>query len=139
MRARAWALGLLGAGCVIARDPGSLDPHRVPTYEAPAVERCAKFKAGGAPEAACQEAKYLGQLYVRRLATGDEVCLEGGFGDPPGAGCLARAAVVDSGTDLLLLEVRQARPDSRWFQKEQSQFWFREGALVDLYLSDHGY
>jgi hypothetical protein len=128
------------AGCVSARDPGSsLDVRRVPTYEAPKEDRCAKFKRGGSAATACDEARYLGQVYVRRLAIGDEVCLEGGFGDPPGGACLARAAVADTGTNLVLLEVRQARPDSRWFQKEQSQFWFQEGALVDLYLADHGY
>lgn len=139
MRGALVAVAALAVGCVVSRDPGSLDPHRVPTYEAPKEDRCAKYQAGGAPAANCQEARYLGQLYVRRLSTGDEVCLEGGFGDPPGAACLARAAVVDTGTNLLLLEVRQARPDSRWFHKEQAQFWFQEGALVDLYLNDHGY
>lgn len=128
------------AGCVATRDPSStFDMRRVPTYEAPKEDRCAKFKKGGAAGSACDEARYLGQIYVRRLSIGDEVCLEGGFGDPPGGGCLARAAVADTGANLVLLEVRQARPDSRWFQKEQAQFWFQEGALVDLYLADHGY
>jgi Tfp pilus assembly protein FimT len=74
-----------------------------------------------------------------KLSTGDQVCLEGGFGDTPSAACAARAAVVDSSKDLVLLEVREAKPDSRWFNKEQNQFWFEEGALVDLYLADHGY
>jgi hypothetical protein len=39
----------------------------------------------------------------------------------------------------VLLEVRQAKPESKWFQNEQHQFWFEEGALLDLYLADHGY
>lgn len=130
----------LGVGCIATRDRGGTDfTHRAATYKAPEVLRCAKYKAGGAPAAACAEAKYLGEIYVRRLASGDEVCLEGGFGDAPGAGCMARAAVVDTATNRVLLEVRQARPESKWFNHEQSQFWFEEGALVDLYVADHGY
>jgi hypothetical protein len=78
---------------------------------------------------------------VRKLSTGDQVCIQGGFGDSdtPGAACLARAAVVDAQRDGLLLEVRDAKPDSKWFNKIQNEFWFEEGALVDLYLADHGY
>lgn len=108
-------------------------------YAAPETERCAKYKAGGARATQCQEAKYLGTEYVRRLSTGDEVCLEGGFGDVAGSACLARAAVVDTATNRVMLEVRQARPDSKWYAHEQTQYWFEEGALVDLYVADHGY
>lgn len=113
--------------------------ENVPEYPAPEVDRCQKFKKGGGPAGACEEARYLGENYVRRLSTGDEVCLEGGFGDSPGRACLARGSVVDTATNRICIEVREARPDSRWFKKEQNQFWFQEGALVDLYLADHGY
>lgn len=113
--------------------------ENVAEYPAPAQSRCAKFKKGSGPANACDEAKYLGEVYVRKLSPGDEVCLEGGFGDEPGAACLARGSVADVATDRILVEVREARPDSRWFRKEQNQFWFQEGALVDLYLADHGY
>ena len=87
----------------------------------------------------CDEAKYLAEIYVRKLDVGTDVCLEGGFGDEPGGACLARGGVVDTRTNEVLLEVRGAKPDSRWFKKEQNQYWFEEGALVDLYLADHGY
>ncbi|MER2563385.1 MAG: hypothetical protein ABTQ32_21835 [Myxococcaceae bacterium] len=113
--------------------------ENVPVYKAPASSRCAKFKKGGSAGAACDEAKYLGELYVRRLSSGDEVCLDGGFGDRPLASCLARASVADTDTNRILLEVRNAQPGSKWFNKESNQFWFEEGALVDLYLADHGY
>lgn len=113
--------------------------ENVPVYAAPATSRCAKFKKGGSAGNACEEAKYLGELYVRRLSSGDEVCLEGGFGDRPLASCLARASVADTDTNRLLLEVRNAQPTSKWFQKESNQFWFEEGALVDLYVAEHGY
>ena len=76
---------------------------------------------------------------MRKLATGDEVCLEGGFGDEPTSACQARAAIVDTSTNRVLLEVRNVRPESKWFKHEQSQFWFEEGALVDLYVAEHGY
>ncbi|MFZ5439879.1 MAG: hypothetical protein ACOZQL_07705 [Myxococcota bacterium] len=133
-------VGLVFVGCTASRDRGASDfVQRAQTYKAPQVQRCAKFKPGGAPASACAEAKYLGEIYVRRLSSGDEVCLEGGFGDPPAAACLARAAVVDTATNKVLLEVRQARPESKWFQHEQTQYWFEEGALVDLYVAEHGY
>lgn len=138
-------LALLGlCGCLTdnraSRDRGIADVFgNVPVYKAPPVSRCAKFKKGGGAAAACDEAKYLGETYVRRLSTGDEVCLEGGFGDRPLAACLARAAVADTDTNRLLLDVRSAQPGSKWFNKESNQFWFEEGALVDLYLADHGY
>ena len=128
------------SGCIATRDRGAADwSSRAATYKAPEVPRCAKFKAGGAPASACAEAKYLGEVYVRRLSTGDEVCLEGGFGDAPNAACRARAAIVDTATNRVLLEIRQVSPESKWFQHEQTQFWFEEGALVDLYVAEHGY
>jgi len=131
---------VVASGCTATRDRGASDIlARAQMYKAPAEPRCAKFKPGGAPAQQCADAKYLGEIYVRRLSAGDEVCLEGGFGDSPGAACLARAAVVDTATNRVLLEVRQAKPESKWFQNEQHQFWFEEGALLDLYLADHGY
>jgi hypothetical protein len=135
---------VLASGCLTdnraSRDRGIADVFgNVPVYKAPLTSRCAKFKKGGGAAAACDEAKYLGETYVRRLSTGDEVCLEGGFGDRPLAACLARASVADTDTNRILLEVRNAQPSSKWFNKESNQFWFEEGALVDLYLADHGY
>lgn len=131
---------VLFTGCIATRDRGLEDwSHRAQTYKAPETSRCARYKAGGAPAAACEESKYLATIYVRRLAAGDEVCLEGGFGEQPGAACLARAAIVDSATNKVLVEVRQAKPESKWFNHEQHQFWFEEGALVDLYVAEHGY
>jgi hypothetical protein len=67
------------------------------------------------------------------------VCLDNGVGEQPSSDCGARAAVVDSGTDRVLLELRAARPQSKWFDRVQSQIWFEEGALVDLYLAERGY
>ncbi len=146
MRRAALALALAGAlsGCVtearasrVRGASGFLE--NVAEYEAPAQSRCARFSRGSRAGEACEEARYLAEVYVRKLSPGDDVCLEGGFGDPPAASCRARGMVADVATNRILLEVRQARPDSRWFQKESNQFWFQEGALVDLYLVDHGY
>jgi hypothetical protein len=114
--------------------------ENVPTYPAPQVSRCNKFKSGGSVSKQCEEARYLGELFVRRLSTGDQVCLEGGlFGEKPSGSCSARASVADTDTSRILLEVRSAQPGSKWFNRESNQFWFEEGALVDLYLSDRGY
>lgn len=135
------SLGLVVlSGCIATRERGAANwSQRAATYKAPEVQRCAKFKPGGAPATQCAEAKYLGEVYVRRLSSGDEVCLEGGFGDAPTTACQARAAVVDTATNRVLIEVREARPESKWFSHEQTQFWFEEGALVDLYIAEHGY
>lgn len=139
--ALAVAAAALACGCVdprATRDCGAAGLfENVPTYQAPEPPRCASH--AGSRKKNCDEAQYLGEIYVRRLATGDAVCLEGGFGDPSAAACLARASVVDAAPNRVLLEVREAQPNSRWFKKEQNQFWFEEGALVDLYLADHGY
>jgi hypothetical protein len=133
-------LVLLFSGCIATRDRGLEDwSHRAMTYKAPETSRCAKFKAGGAPAQQCEESKYLATIYVRRLASGDEICLQGGFGDLPTGACLARAAIVDTATNKVLVEVREAKPESKWFNNEQHQFWFEEGALVDLYVEEHGY
>ena len=138
----AFAALALGA-CVdsrASRDRGAAGlVENTPLYPAPEVDRCQKLGPGSAAGKRCSEAKYLAELYVRRLSTSDEVCLEGGFGDAPGAACLARASVADVATDRVLLEVRATRPDSKWFKRESSQFWFEEGALVDLHLAEHGY
>ncbi|MBI3182814.1 MAG: hypothetical protein HYZ28_11810 [Myxococcales bacterium] len=109
-----------------------------PEVKAPLSDRC---KAHGQSSArqSCEEAKYLAQTYARGLSTLDAVCLEGGFGEAPGASCLTRASVADADGRRVLLEIRGARPESRWFQQVQSQVWFEEGALVDLYLAEHGY
>lgn len=112
--------------------------ENVPVVKAPLKSRCEVYGKGAA-RGRCDEGTYLGELYVRRLSSGDMVCLEGGFGDEPGAGCQARARVADTATDRVLLELKEARPDSRWFKKESNEFWFEEGALVDLWLSEHGY
>ena len=107
--------------------------ENAPLYSAPATSRCAVKKLG------CENAKYLAENYVRRLATGDQLCLEGGVGEPPTGACRARAAVVDTAPNRVLIEVREAKPGSTWFSKEQHQVWFEEGALVDLTLAEQGY
>ena len=107
------------------------------TVKAP-PNRCASH-IKTALRGSCEEARYLSQLYVRRLSTSDQVCLEGGFGEPPAASCMCRASVGDVGTDKVLLEIRDARPESRWFKSVGAELWFEEGALVDLYLAEHGY
>ena len=140
VRASFFAVLLLSA-CAMdkraSRDRGQ-GIDNVPEYQAP-KDRCAGM-GNTALKARCDEAKYLAQTYVRKLAVGDEVCLEGGFGDQPLGACLCRARVDDSDdAKRILLDVKSARPDSRWFGKESNQFWFHEGALVDLYLAEHGY
>lgn len=59
---------LAASGCLTdtraSRDRGAAGIfENVPLYPAPAVSRCAKFKKGGSAAAACDEAKYLAELW----------------------------------------------------------------------------
>lgn len=131
------------AGCLsdnrASRDRGAAGLfENTETVHAPLQSRCKKLGSGAAGKR-CDEAKYLAEIYVRKLSSGDQVCLDGGFGDEPGGACRARASVQDVAPQGLLLELRNPKPDSKWFNKDANQIWFEEGALVDLYLQDHGY
>ena len=135
---------LLCAGCIrdtrAQRDDDGAMPFdgKVPHVTAPNADRCAAHKQSGA-RSRCEDAKYLGQNYVRGLGVGDEVCLEGGFGESAGGACLARGAVVDVASNQVLVEIREAQPSSRWYRNVMGQVWYEEGALVDLYLAERGY
>lgn len=138
MTTRVVMLAILFAGCALDSRPPRVRGaseliDNVPVYAAPKTSRCTARALG------CADAMYLAQTYVRRLSTGDQVCLEGGFGEPPTKGCRARSAVVDTAPNRVLIEVREATPGSKWFDKEIHQFWFEEGALVDLALAERGY
>jgi hypothetical protein len=133
------------AGCGTTREafrpnPNDDDPlvGSVPVVRAPLKDRCEQH-GHSSVRAPCDEARYLATEYTRRLSVGDEVCLEGGYGDEPGQVCLARAAVIDTAPNQVKLEVRSTKPDSRWFRSEMRHAWYEEGALVDLYLAEQGY
>ena len=149
MRLTRWMVaGVLAGvltGCGTGREafrpnPNDEDPlvGSLPVVRAPLQERCVQHGRSAA-RASCDEAKYLGTEYTRRLSVGDSVCLEGGYGEEPGAACKARAAVIDTAPNQVKLEIRTAKPDSRWFNAEMRHAWYEEGALVDLYLVEHGY
>lgn len=139
-RALALLVTVFCLSCASQRDRGSAGLfERATTVAAPQADRCQRFKRTSNAGKACDEALYLAQVFVKKLSTGDQVCLDGEFGERVTGACLARAAVADTASDKVLLEVREAKPDSAWFGKEQTQLWFEEGALVDLYLKDHGY
>jgi hypothetical protein len=120
------------------QDEDTLFGSNVPLIKAPKADRCAAHKKSSL-RSSCDDARYLGTEYTRRLSVGDEVCIEDGYGDEPGPACKARAAVIDTGPNGVKLEIRGARPDSRWFKSEMRHAWYEEGALVDLYLAERGY
>lgn len=105
---------------------------------APELDRCESQRTT-TRRSACQDALYLARSWARDLSPGDGVCLEGGVGEVAGPACLARASVVDVATNAVLLEVREARPDSRFRDAVQEQAWYEEGALVDLLLAEQGW
>lgn len=138
---RRWLLALVLVSCAReTRARGGVEAYnKVPLYRAP-EDRCLLSSNQPRRHAACAEARTLAEIYVRRLSVGDPLCLDGAFGESTkAASCRARAAVVDVAHDRVLVEVREAQPDSQWFDKELREFWYEEGALVDLYLKDHGY
>lgn len=134
---------LLSAGC-IREGRGQRDRGAAGIFEntqevkAPLQNRCEKLQKATV-RSSCDEALYLGQKYVRGLHAGDAVCLESGFGEEPGGACLARAQVSDVGNEQVLIDIRDAQPNSRWYNQVSSEIWFDEGALVDLYLGERGY
>ncbi len=109
-----------------------------PEIRGPEVDRCERYRKTTRDQF-CQDAKYLGQSWARSLSPGDEVCLEGGVGEEVGASCSARASVADVGTNRVLIEIRSARPDSRFVDDVQKQAWYAEDALVDLFLAEQGW
>lgn len=121
------------------RDRGTGIFENTQTIEGPTQVRCDKYAKGSKLRGPCDDARYLADTYVRRLSSGDDVCLEGGFGEEANRGCLTRATVMDTAPAKVLLEINEAKPHSRWFSKEHHQYWFEERALVDLYLSERGY
>lgn|GEM_PF-834962 len=136
------ALGLSGCSAVgsFRPNPNDEDPlyGAIPVVKAPQQARCVAHGKSSV-RSSCDEALYLATEYTRRLSVGDEVCLEGGYGEEPGYACKARAAVIDTSPNQIKLEVRGAKPDSRWFNVEMRHAWYEEGALVDLYLAERGY
>ncbi len=146
MKRRLWVLcGLVtwvGCSAIETRpDPRDEDPvfgSNVPVFKAPRADRC-KALGKSSPRPGCEDARYLGTEYTRRLSVGDEVCIEDGYGEEPGSACKARAAVIDTGTNRVKLEIRGTKPDSRFFNSEMRHAWYEEGALVDLYLAERGY
>ncbi|MFP2956709.1 hypothetical protein ACLEPN_02465 [Myxococcus sp. 1LA] len=145
---RSWvsagALSLVLTGCTgtgaFRPDPNNDDPIYgvIPVVKAPPQNRCEALGTASA-RGSCDDALYLATEYTRRLSVGDEICLEGGYGEEPGYACKARAAVIDTSPNQVKLEVRGPKPDSRWFNVEMRHAWYEEGALVDLYLSERGY
>jgi hypothetical protein len=136
-------LGALSAACLHDERPATERGaanlfENTETIPAPTTDRCETHKRSSLRQP-CDDAKYLAQKYVRAMSVGDQVCLEGGFGDPPAAACLARANVGDATSTRILLHVVDTQPSSRWYKYVGTEVWFMEGALVDLYLAERGY
>lgn len=133
---------MLIVGCIRDTRPtherGAGIGGHAPEVLAPEKDRClAHAKTENARS--CNDARAVAQLFARKLSIGDRVCLENGIGEEPDENCAVRAQAVDVGLNRVLIEIRAARPDSKYFQQVGSQVWFEEGALVDLYLAERGY
>ncbi len=133
------------AGCGVPREAFRPNPNEddpllggIPVVKAPQRDRCT-LHGKSSVRGSCDEARELAETYTRRLSVADEVCLESGYGEEPTSACKARAVVIDTAPNQVKLEIRSARPDSRWFNAEMRHAWYEEGALVDLYLDERGY
>lgn len=137
------ALCAWGTGC----SPGAMDPIRrddantmfgAKRVAGPEVDRCHRHLDSPRLDA-CRDALFLAQTWARGLSIGDSVCMEGGVGEAVNRLCMARASVMDAGSSAVLIEFREARPDSRFAGQEMTQVWYAESALVDLALAEQGW
>jgi hypothetical protein len=132
---------LLFTGCIHDDRPSiehqGLFGGGAPEVKAPLKDRCTK--ATGDNLKRCAHARDEAKAYTQHLAPGDQVCLENGIGSEPTDACLARASTADNDTGRVLLHVRSAKPESKWAEKVDSQIWFDEGALIDIFLQERGY
>lgn len=117
-----------------------MSDHDIETVAAPPHNRCEALHNAPTTFAQCQRAVSEVTEYLRHLNTGDEVCLEGGFGDDRvGDHCKARGHVLDADAHGFLIQVRDPSLDSRWKNAQGHKLYFENGALVDLYLRERGY
>jgi hypothetical protein len=116
----------------------ALEDQEAFTVGAPAADRCAKYTkpAEGGP---CRQMKETAFEWTRHLNVGDQLCMEAPFGDDISHGCKARGAIVDSGADFYVIEIRDAHTDSVWFKYNERRVRYATGALVDQYLKERGY
>jgi hypothetical protein len=141
---RPWKVGLLsllGAGSLgCAEGQRGFFGHEkkaAMSIKAPEADRCARQPANA--KASCLDMARTATLWVKRLNADEEICLEGGIGDPPTQACTARAFIEDASTEGVLVEVRHADDSKHWKQYELRQVWFDTQALVDLELKEKGY
>lgn len=144
MRTGVAALGLVAmtacAGHGHAGMWADMSDHDIETVAAPPHTRCEALRAAPTTFTQCQRAVAEVTAYLRHLSTGDEVCLEGGFGDDRvGDRCKARGHVLDADPHGFLIQIRDPSLDSRWASAQGRRIYFENGALVDLYLRERGY
>jgi hypothetical protein len=141
MSRAAWLLvGSLGwVGCFEhQRAPMGLEDQEAYTVAAPTADRCAKYKR---PEEGrgCRQMRETAVEWMRHLNVGDQICMESPFGEDPGRSCKARGAIVDSGADFFVFEIRDAHTDSVWFRYNQHRVRYASDAVVDQYVKERGY
>ncbi len=106
--------------------------------EKPASDRCLKYESDPQLFGPCKKARVEASHYVEALETGSDVCVENTFGEPI-QDCYARGVVVDPGSHSTIIAattVDDARAKN--FRKTENVY-FDNDALIDLYLSEHGY
>lgn len=119
--------------------PSRADEIAIDEVRAPLHDRCEKLRAAADLYRSCQTERQNAVEYLRKLNTGDSICLENGFGEEPRAGCKARGAVMDADARGFLIEVRDPAFDSAWHKDQGRRIYFENGALVDIYLRERGY
>jgi hypothetical protein len=104
---------------------------------APTVDRCTRAKD---PERkTCEQFKQDAHKYLSGLNVNDNLCIEGGVGDEPGATCKARGQIIDGNNQGFLVKIHDPTPGSHWQGLSDHNVWFDNEALVDQYLADRGF
>ena len=106
---------------------------------APAKDRCESYAAAKTTYQQCQGFKTTVVEYLRKITTGDTICLEDGFGEEPGPNCKARGVLMDADSHGFLVEFRDPSTASKWKDYQGKRVYFENGALIDIYLREHGY
>ena len=135
-------LTLLASGCAANTQQNGLYRHgndNVEEVVGPKSDRCSAYKDAQTTFQQCQEFKQAATNYLHGLNTGDDICVENGFGDAPTEACKARAFLIDADNHGFLVEIRYPKLDSKWKTKNQQKIYFHNEALIDLFLREKGY
>lgn len=136
-RSGAWLAVLALAGCKEGQRGLHMEDTAATAVHAPRVDRCTKVK--DRERTTCDEHKEAALKYIRNLTQGDNMCVEGGFGEELTKACKVRGTFEDGNNEGILVMIHDPAPESHWKGYSERKVWFDNAALVDQFLADKGY